>query len=116
MGMDNITGKTISGKAYLRQRIVNALTTPKSSTVMLRARGFDYKSITDEPMDGGFAVNVYQAVASALNSPLAGLPDFRLTRVRLTSVEDSGAGTNFFTIEGKWLPFGEIVAFEGLAV
>lgn len=115
-GMDNQTGQPISGLAYLRQRLHNALTTPVGSTVLLRERGFDYKAITDQPINKQHTLDLFYAVAVALASPLAGLPDFRLTRVTLSADSDFSKGKPVVDIFGHWDSAGEEVSLEGLAL
>lgn len=114
-GMDKNTGQAISGNAYLRQRIENALTTPLRSTVMLRERGADIKAILDKPLTPSNVVRVYRVFAAALAHPLAGLPDFRVERIRLSDVKDLDAGRPLFDISGTDLSTGGKVVLEGIA-
>lgn len=101
-GMDCDTGKLISGIAYLRQRITDALMTPKYSQVLLRARGSTIPDLIDQPMNQGGNTSLIIAISSVLSDPLSGVPDFILSRVSLV---DMGAmqGRLGFTLTGQWL-------------
>lgn len=88
MGMCATTGKTVDGANYLRQRLTNALTTSVGTTTMLRERGCRLADLVDAPANGATMVDVYSAIAEALQSPLAGVPDFRLSAVDALGFED----------------------------
>lgn len=85
-GMDSNTGKLIRGFTYLHQRLVDALTTPRGSQCLLRARGSDLFPRVDQPINYGDTLRTFAAVASTLHDDLAGLPDFVLTRVQISGI------------------------------
>lgn len=102
-GMDCNTGKLIGGLDYLRQRVTDALLTPKASQVLLRARGSDAPDLIDQPMNQQGKARLIMAVACALSDPLAGVPDFRLRRVALADIGGAMQGRFGFTLTGQWL-------------
>lgn len=111
MGMDNITGKVITGQAYLQQRLTNALTTNTGSTVMLRNRGSRLFEMTDRGVNAAYRLEMYAAINEAVNSPLAGLPDFKISQTRMSSAE---RGKPTFYIEGEYLPEGRNITLAGI--
>lgn len=99
-GMDCNTGKLISGLPYLRQRITDALLTRIGSQCLLRPRGSLLQDKIDQPMNRLNLLLWIADVANALASPLAGVPDFVLSRVHITGA--TIAGQLGFTLTGKW--------------
>lgn len=99
-GMCCKTGLLISGLPYLRQRIEDALTTPVGSQVLLRARGSSLLPLVDTPMNHRHIAQAMAAIAQTLNNPLAGLPDFSLSRIRLLSSKTPGQLG--YALTGKW--------------
>lgn len=99
-GMCNMTGTLISGLPYLRQRIEDALTTPVGSQVLLRARGSTLLPLVDMPMNASNVASAMAAIAGTINSPLSGLPDFSLSRIRLLS--SATPGQLGYALSGKW--------------
>lgn len=65
-GMNRYTGRRIEGDAHLAQSLLDILTTPKGSLVMLRDYGSDLPNIIDQPLNGETLVDAYQATAEAL--------------------------------------------------
>lgn len=99
-GMDCNTGKLISGLPYLRQRITDALLTRIGSQCLLRPRGSLLQDKIDQPVNRLNLLLWIADVANALASPLAGVPDFVLSRVHITGA--TMAGQLGFTLIGKW--------------
>ena len=66
-GMNRHTGEAISGDAHLAQSILDILTTPVGTRVMLRDYGSDLPAILDQPMNGEMLVDAYLAAAEALD-------------------------------------------------
>ena len=64
--MNRHTGRRLDGAAHLAQSVVNILSTPKGSLVMLRDYGSDLPNIIDQPINGETLVDVYMATAEAL--------------------------------------------------
>jgi hypothetical protein len=100
-GMDCNTGKLLRGLDYLRQRLADALTTPRGSQCLLRSRGSNLHELVDSPMNQTGLVGWIAEIAEAISHPLAGLPDFELMRVKLASA--SVAGTLGIELTGEWL-------------
>ncbi len=65
-GMNRHTGRTLEGDAHLAQSILDVLTTPKGTLVMLRDYGSDLPDVIDQPLNGETLIDVYQATAEAL--------------------------------------------------
>ena len=99
-GMDCNTGKVIGGIDYLRQRITDALLTRIGAQCLLRPRGSLLRDKIDQPMNRLNLLLWIADVANALASPLAGVPDFVLSRVHITGA--TMAGQLGFTLTGKW--------------
>lgn len=110
-GMDRETGRTISGVAYLRQRLANALGTPIGTTVMHRDRGSAIPRKVDGNATPSWVVSVYADAAAALVAPLAGVPDFVLERIQLATADSH---QTVFDLTGVWLPEGRRITLEGI--
>ena len=67
IGMDRRTGAPIGEAAHLAQSITDILSTPVGSRVLRRAYGSDLPNLIDAPINGETVVDVYQAVAEALD-------------------------------------------------
>lgn len=67
IGMDRHSGAPIGEAAHLAQSIADILTTPIGSRVMRRAYGSDLPDLIDAPINGETVVDVFQAVAEALD-------------------------------------------------
>ena len=111
VGMNSQTGKPLSGLAHLRQSIRDILTTPIGSRVMRRDYGSRLFDLIDAPGAGGTLVDLYAAVAEALEN---WEPRFRLSRVRHDGV--SADGRLRLTLTGEYLPEGREVQLEGLVL
>ncbi|MCF6432908.1 GPW/gp25 family protein [Leisingera sp. MMG026] len=64
--MDRHTGRRLEDGAHLAQSILDILTTPKGTLVMLRDYGSDLPDVIDQPLNGETLIDVYQATAEAL--------------------------------------------------
>ena len=113
-GMNALNGKTSSGIAYLRQRIQNALTTPVNSTTMHRERGSRLFALVDQPLNDATIIDTYAAVAECLQQPLAGVPDFSLSKVQAVRADESGVLV--LDLQGEYLPDGASVLLEGIVI
>lgn len=89
-GMDCNTGQRLTGLAYLTQRVSDALLTPKGSQVLLRARGSALYPQMDKPINEASKLAWVAAIAAALDDPLAGVPDFKLSSMTIRSVSAAG--------------------------
>ncbi len=77
-GLDNRTGRAVSGNAHLAQSIRTILTTPIGTRVMRRDFGSNLPALIDEPINEGLFAEVRTAVADAL---ACWEPRLTLTRV-----------------------------------
>lgn len=110
-GIDAATGKHLSGIAHLQQSIRDILTTPIGTRIMRRDYGSDLFSLVDNPMNELTRVELFAAVAEALDK---WEPRFRLGRVFVESVSDSGRIV--IALEGKNLIDGQLVKLEGIVL
>lgn len=65
-GVNNRTGKRLSGVAHLRQSVSDILTTPIGSRVFVRDYGSDLFSLVDNPRDDLTRLQIIAASATAL--------------------------------------------------
>lgn len=79
-GMNNLTGKALSGIDHLRQSIADILTTPIGSRVMRRSYGSELPDLIDQPDNGATRVRIYAASATAL---MRWEPRLKLSRISL---------------------------------
>ncbi len=106
-GMNRHTGEAISGDAHLAQSILDILTTPVGTRVMLRDYGSDLPAILDQPMNGEMLVDAYLAAAEALDR---WEPRIELSRVRLVDEAAGQAQFELIDSDGKVLPIALAVA------
>lgn len=65
-GVNNRTGKRLSGVAHLRQSVSDILTTPIGTRVLVRDYGSDLFSLADNPRDDLTRLQIIAASATAL--------------------------------------------------
>ncbi|WP_330925242.1 GPW/gp25 family protein [Candidatus Sororendozoicomonas aggregata] len=109
-GIDATTGKTLSGKAHLRQSIADILRTPIGSRVMRRDYGSRLFDLIDAPVTPAWKSECYAAVAEALDR---WEPRLKLHQVKMISVTN---GQVTFDLFGEYLPDGSPVSLEGIIV
>ena len=109
-GIDATTGRTLSGKAHLRQSITDILRTPVGSRVMRRDYGSRLFNLIDAPVTPSFKSECYAAVAEALDQ---WEPRFKLTQVKIVRIKK---GQVTFDLFGDYLPDGSPVSLEGIIV
>ena len=109
-GIDAHTGKALSGKAHLRQSIVDILRTPLGTRIMRRDYGSRLFDLIDNPISPSWKSECYAAVAEALDR---WEPRLKLHRVSLVSTTEGHA---VFDLEGEYLPDGSSVSMEGLII
>lgn len=85
IGTDASTGKHLAGDDHLRQSIIDILTTPKGSRVLLRGYGSDLLKLIDNPQDETLKVRIVRAVAGALAE---WEPRFSVSRVDVAFVSE----------------------------
>ncbi|MBB3953405.1 GPW/gp25 family protein [Novosphingobium sediminicola] len=79
-GMDATTGKPISGDAHLAQSVVDILTTPIGSRIMLRDYGSLIPSLIDAPINAATPMLIRAATVLAIRQ---WEPRLSIARVRL---------------------------------
>ena len=97
-GMDRHTGQALDGVAELRQQVRDVLETPIGSRVMLREYGSRLFELLDDPVDQRFQVEVFAAVAEAIQE---WVPRFELERVRLVEVNETGPVFNLYGVDAE---------------
>ena len=98
IGMDNSSGRTLSGTAHLAQSIADILSTPLGSRVMRRDYGSLLFELIDRPINGAVRMLIHAATAIAIRK---WEPRLKLTRVSLSNGGADGALS--ITIEGQRL-------------
>ncbi|WP_319778447.1 GPW/gp25 family protein [Maridesulfovibrio sp.] len=109
-GVCATTGKALSGYAHLYQSIRDILATPINSRVMRREYGSDVPDLIDAPINDDTLIDVYAAVAVALDR---WEPRFSLERIY---VEGAEAGHIELVLEGEYLPNGESIKLERIVL
>ncbi|CCO22222.1 GPW/gp25 family protein [Maridesulfovibrio hydrothermalis] len=109
-GMCAVTGKPSAGYAHLKQSISDILTTPIGSRVMRRQYGSDIPDLIDAPMNGETVIDVFAAVAVALDR---WEPRFRLDQIYVLSAT---AGHMEIGLEGEYLPEGKPIKLERIVL
>lgn len=109
-GMCRNTGKLLNELAHLKQSIIDILTTPVGSRVMLRDYGSRLFELIDSPINDRLKVQIYSATAEALSK---WEPRFRCSKVSITSVEN---GKIDLLLEGQYLPNGQEIKLEGVLI
>ncbi len=109
-GMNRVTGTSLAGIDHLRQSIEDILTTPLGSRVMRRNYGSRLYQLVDEPINQVLLVEIYTAVAEALDQ---WEPRFELTRVQVASIR---AGQVVIDLGGVYRPQGTPLTLVGLNV
>lgn len=103
IGMDRNTGKVLDGLDHLVQSIKDIVTTPKMTRVMRLDYGSSMFDLIDRPINGQLIIDLYAAVADALNQ---WEPRFRLRRVL---AENARAGHLTLILFGEYKPDGRNV-------
>lgn len=65
-GMNRSTGEVLAGTDHIRQSIVDILTTPLGTRVMLPEYGSNLFNLVDNPTDPGLAMKIIMTSAGAL--------------------------------------------------
>ena len=119
LGMNRTTGKSMDGLDHLIQSIQDILTTPigtrcgglvsdaNGARVHVREYGCEQFDLIDSPLSAELLIDLYAAVAKALDQ---WEPRFRLTRVANVTVTPDGHAS--MDMIGKVLDTGETVTLE----
>lgn len=109
-GTSASTGKRLSGLEHLRQSIRDIITTPIGTRVMRRDYGCRAFQIIDAPMNRSTLLDLYSAVAEALDR---WEPRFKLQQVQAVSAEP---GKLVLDLKGKYLPDGKEIKIDGIII
>ena len=110
-GINNITGKHLTGIAHLKQSVSDILTTPLGSRVMRRDYGSRIFQLTDAPLNAGTIIDIFAAAAEALNR---WEPRFKLEKIK--AVNTGVAGQIELVTTGKHLPDGKTITMDGIII
>ena len=102
-GMDQETGRLLTGWAHCAQSIAVIVTTAIGSRVMRRDFGSDAPALQDRPGVAREVARHYQAIARALRK---WEPGFRLRKVRLVALGAGGVAE--IVIAGVFFPDGHL--------
>lgn len=107
-GMDEATGKLVTGWDHVQMIIRRVLTTRPGALVLRRRIGSNLPALQDENMTAETILRAYVAVAEALSplNPNWGEPGFRLRRIELAGV--NGSGQAGFVLRGDYYPAGHL--------
>jgi uncharacterized protein len=107
-GMDERTGKLLTGWEHCQQGIRRTLTTRRASLVLRRRIGSGLLDLQDENMSPENVLRAYIAVAQALAPANAtwGEPGFRLRSIELAGL--NGSGQLALLIGGDYYPNGHL--------
>lgn len=94
----------------MRQSVIDILSTPKNSRVLLRDYGSELPDLIDNPQDESTRVRIVGATASAL---ARWEPRLTLKRVQVVR---NGDGAFDLTIEGINKETGKPVTLEGITI
>lgn len=109
-GMDAANGTALGDLDHLKQSIHDVLSTPIGSRIMRREYGSRLFELIDRPFGPDLLVDVYVAVAEALDR---WEPRIKLTRVRAVG---AAPGRIEIALEGLYLPLGKPVTLDGIVV
>lgn len=111
-GMDESTGKLLTGFAHVQQGIRRALSTRPAALVLRRRIGSALPALQDENMSAANIMRAYVAIASTLSpqNPNWGEPGFRLRKMRLISIGQDGHAA--FMLSGDYYPNGHLGDFS----
>lgn len=109
-GMNVRTGRRVSGVEHLRQSIINILSTPLGTRIYRREYGSRLFALLDQPMNQAWQVEIYAAVAEALNR---WEPRLALQQVEVHKQQD---GRVLIDVTGEYLLDGQSITIDGLQV
>lgn len=112
-GMNRETGKALSGREHLRQRLVDAFTTPLGSRVGNRGYGGTHHLLTDRNMDPSWFVRFYAAANETVSNPVNGIGDFGVTQFEITNYTDAAVTLD---VRGVWLPTRESIVLRDVQI
>jgi uncharacterized protein len=110
IGTDPTTGKATQSIAHLKIRVRDILTTRIGERVMRREYGSRLPELVDQPVNKGWLIEAYAAVAEALD---LWEPELRLIKVKIESVDQSQVTLSIIC---EYLPEGRVITLEGVVV
>jgi phage baseplate assembly protein W len=108
--MNATTGREVDGLDHLRQSIKDILSTRVGTRVMRRDYGSDVPNLIDRPVNQELSVDIYVAIATALDK---WEPRLRLRKASMTPLGD---GVIDFSLTGDYLPNGKTITLSGIVV
>ncbi|WP_253302158.1 GPW/gp25 family protein [Wolbachia endosymbiont of Psylliodes chrysocephala] len=109
-GMSATSGKELEGLDHLKQSIIDILTTPINSRIMMRDYGSRLFELVDKPINRDLTLEIYSAVAEALQR---WEERFKLEKVKVEGVKE---GKITISLEGVYLANGKNIHFDGIVV
>lgn len=111
-GMDEATGRIVTGWDHVEMVIRRCLTTRPGSLVLRRRIGSALKALQDENMTGETVLAAYSAIAEALSpaNPNWGEPGFRLRDIKMIGIDRMGQLGLVLT--GDYFPNGHLGDFS----
>ncbi|WP_341823842.1 MULTISPECIES: GPW/gp25 family protein [unclassified Wolbachia] len=109
-GMDAKTGKALEGIEHLKQSIIDILTTPIGSRIMMRNYGSRLFELVDKPISRDLTLEIYSATAEALGKFER---RFKLEKVKIAEVKE---GKMTLVLEGIYLSEGKFIDISGIVV
>ena len=110
IGTNPVSGQSVEGIAHLKIRVRDILTTRIGERVMRREYGSRLPELVDQPVNKGWLIEAYAAVAEALD---LWEPELRLISTRIESVDHNQVTLNIIC---EYLPEGRVVTLEGVVV
>lgn len=115
IGMDQHTGRKLTGLDELKQRIGRLFKTRKGSLLLRRNYGSNLPNLVDGKVTEDFRLDIYAETAATLADPANEINDeFKLHRTTFTG--DLSRGEVAVDLEGEYLVNGETVTLEGIRI
>ncbi len=109
-GMDKVSGKPLADFSHLQQSIMDILSTPIGSRPMRRDYGSRLFQRLDAPLTGDLVAEIYSDVVEALFNYE---PRIKVTAVTVTELIP---GKIVLTLDGVYIPTGEIININGITI
>lgn len=107
-GMARDTGKSLSGLDHLWQSVADILGTPIGTRVMRRDYGSRLFTLMDHPVNAELMVEIYTAIAEALDE---WEPRLKLSWIKVVTVTAGGVTVD---LRGTYIPNGTEITMEGV--
>ncbi len=109
-GMNQNTGRALSGMAHLKQSVRRLLTTPKGSRVMRCTYGSRLFELIDNPLTAETLADIIAETAGVIQ---AWEPRINVQKV---TVQSLAAGRVVLSITGQYKPDGQPINLEGIDI